>query len=232
MTAETRKPLLAAIATTLTVTLLSYVMPPDYAATGVGLAFLAATYALALRGADSAQIRQFGLSLAGLLEPEPLSVRRLTRGAARAGGFALAAAALIFPLFWLGYVVWWSPSRPFSPVLRTAFLDEVLGQSLVIALPEEAFYRGYLQSTLDQIWRPRWRVLGATVGPALLVSSAIFALGHVLTEVHPSRLAVFFPSLVFGWLRARTGGIGAAVLFHAACNLFAAFLGRGYGLFS
>lgn len=232
MTTRARKPLLAAVLTTIAVTVLSYVMPPDYAATGVGLAFLGATYWLALRGADSETIRRFGLSLAGLLEPEPLSARRLARGAARASGFALAAAALFFPLFWLGYVLWWSPDRPFSPVLRTALLDEVLGQSLVIALPEEAFYRGYLQSALDQAWRPRWRVLGATVGPALVVSSAVFAVGHVLTEVHPSRLAVFFPSLVFGWLRARSGGIGAAVSFHAACNLFAAFLGRGYGLFS
>jgi membrane protease YdiL (CAAX protease family) len=41
---------------------------------------------------------------------------------------------------------------------------------------------------------------------------------------------VFFPALVFGWMRARTGGIGAAVLFHALCNIFSATLARGYGL--
>ena len=35
-----------------------------------------------------------------------------------------------------------------------------------------------------------------------------FALGHVATEVHPNRLAVFFPSLLFGYLRTRRGGIG------------------------
>jgi membrane protease YdiL (CAAX protease family) len=43
-------------------------------------------------------------------------------------------------------------------------------------------------------------------------------------------LSVFFPSLLFGWLRARTGGIGASVFFHALCNLFAAYLARSYGL--
>jgi membrane protease YdiL (CAAX protease family) len=42
---------------------------------------------------------------------------------------------------------------------------------------------------------------------------------------------VFFPSLLFGWLRARTGGIGAGTAYHASCNLFASLLGRGYGLF-
>jgi membrane protease YdiL (CAAX protease family) len=74
------------------------------------------------------------------------------------------------------------------------------------------------------------RVLGADLGPGWLLASAIFAAGHVLTIPHPARLAVFFPALVFGWLRQRTGGIGASVLFHASCNLFSAALGRGYGL--
>jgi membrane protease YdiL (CAAX protease family) len=62
------------------------------------------------------------------------------------------------------------------------------------------------------------------------MTSAIFAVGHLLTEPNPSRLAVFFPSLLFGWMRARTGGIGASVLFHAACNLFVSFLAHGFGL--
>ena len=66
----------------------------------------------------------------------------------------------------------------------------------------------------------------------LILTCAAFALGHVLTEPNPGRLAVFFPALVFGWLRARTGGVGASIVFHALCNLFASTLGRGYGLFS
>ena len=44
---------------------------------------------------------------------------------------------------------------------------------------------------------------------AILVTSVIFALGHVATLPYAARLAVFFPSLLFGLLRARTGGIGA-----------------------
>ncbi|MBI3200280.1 MAG: CPBP family intramembrane metalloprotease [Myxococcales bacterium] len=108
--------------------------------------------------------------------------------------------------------------------------DDVLGQLLVIALPEEAFFRGYLQTALDDAWKPRIRVLGAELGWGILVSSALFAFGHFATEPHPNRLAVFFPALVFGWLRARTNGIGAGIVFHALCNLFAAYLARSYGL--
>ena len=71
------------------------------------------------------------------------------------------------------------------------------------------------------------RVLGADLGPGIVRLGAVFAVGHFLTIRIPARLAVFFPALLFGWLRARTGGIGAGVVFHALCNVFSAALGRG-----
>jgi hypothetical protein len=110
-------------------------------------------------------------------------------------------------------------------------VNETFGQVVIIALPEEAFYRGYLQSRLDDAFPWRVRLLGAKVGVGLLVGSVIFALGHFATIREPTRLAVFFPSLVFGWLRARTKGIGAGIAFHASCNLFSELLGRGYHLY-
>lgn len=226
--ASWRGPILAALLTTLLVTGLSYGLPDSLAATGVGLGFLAATYFLALRGERDPS--PFGLSIGGILEAEPLSPSRLLRDAARACGWALLLAALIYPAFWYGWLTWWKPHGVFRPYWPQHAWDEALGQLLVIALPEEAFYRGYLQSSLDRVWAPRLRILGGEVGAGLLVSSALFALGHLATDVNPNRLAVFFPALVFGWLRARTGGIGAGVAFHALCNLFASFLARSYGL--
>jgi membrane protease YdiL (CAAX protease family) len=96
-----------------------------------------------------------------------------------------------------------------------------LSQLLVVALPEELFFRGYLWSRLEARWPARRRLLGAPVGLALPVTSVLFALGHVLVDLDPGRLAVFFPGLVFGWMRARTGTIAAGAAFHALCNLFA-----------
>jgi membrane protease YdiL (CAAX protease family) len=157
---------------------------------------------------------------------------RLVRDGSRALGWALLLAGIAFPPFWAGYVYWYGPEGPFVAAAPPGVLDDVLGQVLVIALPEEAFYRGYLQTALDDALGARVRVLGAQVGPGLVVASAIFALGHLATHFHPARLAVFFPALVFGWLRARTGGIGAALTFHAMCNLFADYLGDSYGLAS
>jgi membrane protease YdiL (CAAX protease family) len=225
-----RGPLLAALVTTLLATALSYALPEAHAATGVGLVFLGVTYVLVLRDGDTRSVREFGLSLGGLFEPEPLSASRLGRAALSALGWAVAAALLIFPAFWLGFLFWHAPATGFSAAPWRPLVGDLPGQMLGVAFPEEAFFRGYLQSALDRAWPPRLRVLGARLGPGLVVASAIFALGHLLTDPHPARLAVFFPSLAFGFLRARSSGIGAPILFHAACNLFASYLGRGYGL--
>jgi membrane protease YdiL (CAAX protease family) len=224
-----RPPIAVTVVTTAVVTALSYGLPDAYQATGVGLVFLGATYVLVLRR-SSESVRRHGLSLGGLFESEPLSAPRVLRAFAGALGWALVVACAVLPPFWLGWVAFWKPGSPFVPAPIGSVLGDVLGQWLVIALPEECFYRGYLQSELDRVWQPRVRLLGAPLGPSLVVTSALFAAGHLATEMSVNRLAVFFPSLLFGWLRSRTRGVGASIALHAACNLFAAYLARSYGL--
>jgi membrane protease YdiL (CAAX protease family) len=211
---------------TILVAVLSEHAPLDYAATVVGAAFMLVTVVLVLRR-DAETIRHFGLSLGGILEPAPLDRGRLSRSAVRAAAWAFGLLALIAVPFVVGFRMYWHVRGEFQFRLPPRIFDELLGQLLVIALPEEAFYRGYLMTALDDAWGTPWNVAGAKVGPGLIVSSALFAVGHLLTERHPERLAVFFPALLFGWLRARTGGIGAALLFHALCNLLAEMLSRG-----
>lgn len=227
-TASARRPLALGVLVTVAAALVSTFAPEEAAATLVALVFGGATYVLVLRG-DESSIEAHGLALGGLLLPAPLSGQRMLRQTAGALGWALLVCALTLPPFWLGYLTWFAIDRPLSPDLGPEFWDGALGHLIVIALPEEMFYRGYLQTQLDQAYPPRLRVLGARLGWGVVLASVIFAMGHVLSTPHPSRLAVFFPSLVFGWLRARTDGIGSAVLYHAACNVFAAFLARSYG---
>ena len=96
---------------------------------------------------------------------------------------------------------------------------------LVIALPEEAFYRGYLMTALDDAWGTPWTFAKAKLGWGLdryRARSSRSGTSH--RARHPERLAVFFPALVFGWLRARTRGIGAPALFHVLCNVLASTL--------
>lgn len=225
-----RHPIVQAVLVTLLVGILGTLLPESWAANAVALTFFAATYLLVIRR-DSTTIRDHGLALGGLFDPAPLDPKRMVRDSARALAWTLWCAALCFPAFIVGYQLWWGPVGPFQFNPGPQPWDEIATQIIAIALPEEMFYRGYLQSELQRRWPPRRPGLGGNLGLAVVVTSLIFALGHLVTVPHPARLSVFFPSLLFGWLRARTGGIGASVLFHAACNLLALYLGRGYGFF-
>lgn len=222
------RPLAVAALTTAAVTAFSHFAPADLASTLVGATFLAAGYYEVLRH-DAATIERHGLSLGGMFEPGALDFGRIARSFGRALGWAALFSLICFPPFAVGYWLWFRPPASLSFTLPEDPFDEIAGQLFAVALPEELFYRGYLQSALDAAWPPRLRVLGAQVGLGLVVSSAIFAVSHLLTTPNPTRLLVFFPSLLFGWLRARSGGIGASVLFHAACNLFSASVARGFG---
>lgn len=135
------------------------------------------------------------------------------------GGWLLFAEALPHLPPWLSARL--SPlvgQIHFKPRLPSRFGEWVVDQLFVVALPEEFFYRGYIQSRLRDAW-PRGRMLlGARLGPAFFLTAVLFALGH-LAIFETWRLGVFFPALVFGWMRERTGTVLGASLFHAAANL-------------
>jgi len=232
--ASRRRPLLEALvvsaAVTALVTIASTLLPERYVASAVGFTFLGTAWLLVL-SQDDAKVSHYGLAFGGLVLPGKLDVPRLLRAFARALGWSLAMALLAFVPFWFGWRWWWHAGEHFYIHVDSTFLNELLGQVLIIALPEEAFYRGYLQTRLDDAFSPRIRIFGASLGPGILIAGAIFALGHFATIRAVPRLAVFFPALVFGWLRARTKGVGAGVLFHAMCNVFSTLLGRGYGVY-
>jgi membrane protease YdiL (CAAX protease family) len=151
--------------------------------------------------------------------------------------------ALILPLFVGGFVAYhralcawhpaWAPAscaRILHPHLRWPpdLLTLAAAQLIVIALPEELFFRGYLQTRLEQAWPPRWRLFGAPVGGELVVTAALFGLGHFLVSFEPQMLTRFFPGLIFGWMFARTRSILAGTIFHAACNLLMDVLARSF----
>ncbi|MGC3997327.1 MAG: MXAN_2755 family glutamic-type intramembrane protease [Anaeromyxobacter sp.] len=107
-----------------------------------------------------------------------------------------------------------------APRLPEGFATLALVQLLVVALPEELFYRGFLQTSWARGAPGRGvTVLGARLGAGFLWTQLLFAAGH-LVVLQPWRLATFFPGLLFGWLRERTGGLVAPVVVHALSNLF------------
>jgi membrane protease YdiL (CAAX protease family) len=234
MRAPLREALWVSADVTIAVAAIAMGVPERWHTTLVGFVFLAVTWALVWRR-DDETVRRFGLALGGLVIPGKLQLGGVARAAAVSCAWAFGLLAIVAVPFFFGWRAWWThvmPGLHFSLAVKPAdAVNEVLGQLFVIALPEEAFYRGYLQTRLDDAWPAGLRLLGARVGAGWIVASAIFALGHVATVHVPTRLAVFFPALLFGWLRARTGGIGASLTFHMLCNVYSQALGRGYGLY-
>jgi hypothetical protein len=99
-------------------------------------------------------------------------------------------------------------------------VELLLAQLIAVALPEEVFYRGYVQGRLNIVFPRRRRLLGVEVSvPAIFWTSVLFALGHFLLDLNPMRLAVFFPSLLFGWIREHTKTLGGSIVYHALCNV-------------
>lgn len=183
-------------------------------------------------------IRKRGESLDDYATPDwpwrsPQAAQQFKRDLA----WGLGVSLLIFPPFVLAFFGFLELLPHLPPDIRAAltpyrgagpdiafrlpdrFWLHVADQFLVVALPEEFFYRGYLQTRLTHAWgEGKRRLLGVNVGAAFWFTQVLFAVGH-LGQLHFWRLAVFFPSILFGWMRARTGSIVPGIIVHAISNL-------------
>jgi membrane protease YdiL (CAAX protease family) len=129
-------------------------------------------------------------------------LERLCRG--HSGGFW--PEGLRLPASWVAYG-------------GLGFVAQVIEGLFAVALAEEVFHRGYLMSALEDLWPPRRKIFGAPLGLAAVISSLLFAFGHLVGMAQAARLATFFPALVFAWLWRRSGSLWAPALFHMASNL-------------
>lgn len=99
-------------------------------------------------------------------------------------------------------------------------LSLLLTQVVLVAIPEEFFYRGYMQERLNQaLPQKQWSLGPLWLTWPIVITSVLFAIGHLFIGFGAHRLLVFFPSLLFGALKEKSGGIVAPVVFHAGCNL-------------
>lgn len=135
-------------------------------------------------------------------------------------GFHLALWGAIFvPYLFLhwAYGCWWLGLR-FALTLPDAFGSLLLEQIFGVGLPEEFFFRAYLQTQFDHYFGYRWRLLGARIGWGLPSSAGIFAFCHIF-HGGPARLVTFFPGLLYGWLWAYTGNVFVPAFYHGVSNI-------------
>ncbi len=81
---------------------------------------------------------------------------------------------------------------------------------LFTALPEEWFFRAYFMQRLETFIDNKWIANG--------VASSLFTLLHIPTQ-GVMGLAVFIPSLVFGYVYQRSKNLLLVVMLHALFNL-------------
>lgn len=135
-------------------------------------------------------------------------------------GFHVAVVSIVFGTYVLGHCLFarWTAGLQFHFRLPARFPVSAVEQVLLIALPEEFFFRGYLQTQVDRVYGRPYEFLGARWGVGLPAAAALFAACHV-PYGGLVRLIVFFPGLFYGWLRARTDTILVPTFYHAASNL-------------
>ena len=160
--------------------------------------------------------------IASLVSDKDFSAIGLSRPEWRkAGADLLIFSFIILPIF---LVSWWALAR-YGQGMSFRFRSPeglaglILWQLLGVALPEEVFFRGWLQGRINQLLSKSWRIPGAMIGPGLFIAAALFAGGHFLAKPQPIRLLVFFPGLLFGYFRERQGSVWGPILAHAAGNI-------------
>ena len=95
-------------------------------------------------------------------------------------------------------------------------LSLILVQLFLVSVPEEVFFRAYLQEKIGNDLK------------GILFVSLLFALGHFCTlcifsgfigNVCAQSILTFFPSIVMGYLYARTGTVWGSITFHFFSNI-------------
>jgi membrane protease YdiL (CAAX protease family) len=154
---------------------------------------------------------------ADILDFLELSASRLRPGLTWGGGVAVALLAITY----LGRTLP-SGARPREVAFSLVFVNAVI----VAPLVEEIALRGFFLKALERSGWLFW--------PANLLATLVFVVMHVPGWMFGGRFPSMLPlvqamipiaglGLLFGWTKHRAGSLYAAILVHAANNLYSAF---------
>jgi membrane protease YdiL (CAAX protease family) len=134
--------------------------------------------------------------------------------------------AILVGLVCLPLVVAWHFQRPVGRTLLT-FAWLIVGAGI----GEEVFYRGYIQSRINETFGRPYRLGGIQFGMGLLVSTALFGFLHTLNTVDYFHgrftfawgfgVAALGTGLIFGCLREGAGSIVAPAVAHSILDVLA-----------
>ncbi|MCJ7499185.1 CPBP family glutamic-type intramembrane protease [bacterium] len=141
--------------------------------------------------------------------------------------YFILSSVVVFPLYsgvfyaslYLGFTV---PAGLIAP--GTSIFNWIIYNFIAVAFFEELFFRGYLQGRLAEYAKSSFIGARKVFWLPVVAAAFLFALAHVAVDLDPARMAVFFPGLLFGWLRAKTGFLLAPILSHGCANVLSMLL--------
>ena len=126
---------------------------------------------------------------------------------------ALFAGLWLLKSFGLGL-----PLQPVQPK-EQGWISWLFYQFMYVAVAEEVFFRGYVQSNILRLTNPGkdgqrrlWKWL------SIVLSAACFAVAHIIIQGRIILVLTFLPGLILGWLFIRTRSLLAPILFHGLAN--------------
>jgi len=136
---------------------------------------------------------------------------------------------IVFPLLFVGVFVLkkFEVQLPLCPVIpEKGWISWLVYQFMYVAVAEEMFFRGYLQSNvlcLLTMSIQKSRDFLELIG--IIVSAMAFAISHSVLLGNIMPIITFFPGLIFGWLLVKTKSLLAPIIFHGLANVYYAFIG-------
>ena len=124
-------------------------------------------------------------------------------------GYSLAGIGCLALLALITGSTQWIFKWPSHPGVR------ILSNLVLVAIPEEAFFRGFIQRELCSF------LPGTKQGKviALVITSLLFSLAHIYWSPSLAILGfVFMASMLYGWVYLATGKIESAILCHFLLN--------------
>ncbi len=138
-------------------------------------------------------------------------------------GVSTAIAATVFLLLAVSPL----PAAAYTgtPIVHTLLVLLWMGFSAGIG--EEMFFRGYIQSRVNETCGRPWKLLGVQFGIGLLVSALLFGLIHAINFVDYFRgqfvfawgFGVMTIGLLYSVIRERTGSIWPGAVMHILTNI-------------
>lgn len=122
-------------------------------------------------------------------------------------------AIVLGPVVWLA--LWWITGKPAPDGIAVKVL---LTGVILYPVIEELAFRGFIQTKLLQKSFFA-KTLFLKITNANIVTSFLFASFHLFNQPPLWAALIFFPSLVFGYLRDRYDAVAPSIVVHAWYNL-------------